>query len=447
MKKLFFFVMVILALTSIACAQSGGVWLNFDGTLKTGFKVGKNGGELKYNAATKAYYLKVPKNGGGYDSLYIVLSSWAAGPNNLDINVSQSVFADSLAAIRNKINLKASTNVVNRQGDSLATAYAQILLESGIRDSVDGELWASLTLKVSANDVYSLLQILPDSVKIQSNNIILDGSVIADSLLYGKTISLQNLYTIDATNWIGLSTGNIFFNNFHSGSTTSKALSRNGNGTELLWDGSTVVTAGNISSYALTSEVDGSTTNELQTLGTSGNTITLTNGGSVTAPYATTAGSVSNITGGGANQILYQSAANTTAFVSSPPATNTVLTYTGVNTFGYTGFISSNTANSLVYRDSNGDFSAGSISATSLSGALTTSGITIYNNDVSYITKTLDINSSGTLLFDGSTLAAWGSTGNSGAFVAGSSGGSPTTQLTYVAVTINGNTYNLLVKP
>ena len=44
----------------------------------------------------------------------------------------------------------------------------------------------------------------------------------------------------------------------------------------------------------LTAEVDGSTTNEIQTLGTSGNTITLTSGGSVTAPYATTAGSVTN---------------------------------------------------------------------------------------------------------------------------------------------------------
>ena len=44
----------------------------------------------------------------------------------------------------------------------------------------------------------------------------------------------------------------------------------------------------------LTSEVDGSTTNEIQTLGTSGNTITLTGGGSVTAPYATTAGTVTN---------------------------------------------------------------------------------------------------------------------------------------------------------
>ena len=44
----------------------------------------------------------------------------------------------------------------------------------------------------------------------------------------------------------------------------------------------------------LTAEVDGSTTNEIQTLGTSGNTITLTSGGSVTAPYATSAGSVTN---------------------------------------------------------------------------------------------------------------------------------------------------------
>ena len=40
-------------------------------------------------------------------------------------------------------------------------------------------------------------------------------------------------------------------------------------------------------------DADSSTTNEIQTLGTSGNTITLTSGGSVTAPYATTAGDLS----------------------------------------------------------------------------------------------------------------------------------------------------------
>jgi hypothetical protein len=38
-------------------------------------------------------------------------------------------------------------------------------------------------------------------------------------------------------------------------------------------------------------DADISATNEIQTLGTSGNTITLTSGGSVTAPYATSAGS------------------------------------------------------------------------------------------------------------------------------------------------------------
>ncbi|NLG19737.1 MAG: tail fiber domain-containing protein, partial [Fibrobacter sp.] len=39
---------------------------------------------------------------------------------------------------------------------------------------------------------------------------------------------------------------------------------------------------------------DQSNTNEIQTLGTSGNTITLTSGGSVTAPYANSAGTISN---------------------------------------------------------------------------------------------------------------------------------------------------------
>ena len=224
---------LVLLLPLIACAQSGGVWLNFDGTLKTGFKVGKNGGELKYNAATKAYYLKVPKNGGGYDSLYIVLSSWAAGPYNYDINVSQSVFADSLAAIRNKINLKASTNVVNRQGDSLATAYAQILLESGIRDSVDGALWASLSLKVSAGDVYSLLEILPDSVKIQSKNIILNGSVIADSLR-SKTITAPIIQTASSGTRVRINGASNQIEFLNSSGTVVSTLNANNSGQAVL---------------------------------------------------------------------------------------------------------------------------------------------------------------------------------------------------------------------
>ena len=45
----------------------------------------------------------------------------------------------------------------------------------------------------------------------------------------------------------------------------------------------------------LTAEIDASTTNEIQTLGTSGNTITLTSGGSVTAPYATDADTVDGL--------------------------------------------------------------------------------------------------------------------------------------------------------
>jgi len=53
----------------------------------------------------------------------------------------------------------------------------------------------------------------------------------------------------------------------------------------------TIAADGTVGCYTI---ADTSATNEIQTLGTSGNTITLTGSTSVTAPYATTAGSVTN---------------------------------------------------------------------------------------------------------------------------------------------------------
>lgn len=52
---------------------------------------------------------------------------------------------------------------------------------------------------------------------------------------------------------------------------------------------------GNIACASFPADSDTSASNEIQTLGTSGNTITLTSGGSVTAPYATSAGNAGTL--------------------------------------------------------------------------------------------------------------------------------------------------------
>jgi hypothetical protein len=72
--------------------------------------------------------------------------------------------------------LKASASQVSRVSDSVRTAYSAITLEAGYRHAGDSVLTASISLKVSAGQVYSLLKVLPDSIIFSSNHIALLGS-------------------------------------------------------------------------------------------------------------------------------------------------------------------------------------------------------------------------------------------------------------------------------
>jgi hypothetical protein len=134
----------------------------------------------------------------------------------------------------------------------------------------------------------------------------------------------------------------------------------------------------------LSSEVDGSTTNEIQTLGTSGNTITLTSGGSVTAPYAATAGSV------------------VWSGVTSKPTT--------LSGYGITDAASSSHTHT---------FASLTSKPTTLSGYGITDGL-----------------SSSNTYYGSSTQTTY--------YVANSSGGSPTTRLVSFPVYINGTLHYLL---
>ncbi len=95
--------------------------------------------------------------------------------------------------------------------------------------------------------------------------------------------------------------------------------------------------------------------------------------GTITATLAgnaTTATTSTNIAGGLINKIPIQSAANTTTFIPAPTDETQVLAYGAETTFGWINLRSTNTANSVVYRDGSGNFSAGTITAT-FSGNLT----------------------------------------------------------------------------
>lgn len=163
---------------------------------------------------------------------------------------------DSLWA---SVVLKANVNSVDSLRNRMNSAEASITLKAG-KTEVDGlrdSVWASIVLKVSANDVYSLLEILPDSVKIQSKNIILDGIAVANSLV-GKTIEGNGSMTINAYGGLTLSSTSsartvqvtalhTFIDAGVELGITSPAVTINTY---------PVLTTSNIGSYAITSESD-----------------------------------------------------------------------------------------------------------------------------------------------------------------------------------------------
>lgn len=159
--------------------------------------------------------------------------------------------------------------------------------------------------------------------------------------------------------------------------------------------------------------------------------------GTITATLngtATSTASATNLSGGAANQIAYQSAANTTAFATAPSASNQVLNWNGSAFTWSTGTISgvplgsnlnsltagtyltgtayngsaaqtwtvnaasANTASTVVARDASGNFSASTITA-SLSGnattATTASTLNGYTQDTAATANTIVLRDSG----------------------------------------------------
>jgi hypothetical protein len=155
--------------------------------------------------------------------------------------------------------------------------------------------WAAL----SGNEITDALGYTP----ISANQTITLGGILSGSGTTSITASAASGYymptTTDQSNWnakitLGSLSGTspITYNN-GTGAIGIQVANTSQSGYLSSTDWNTFNNKQPAGSY-LTAEVDGSVTNELQTLGTSGNTITLTGGGSVTAPYATTAGTVTN---------------------------------------------------------------------------------------------------------------------------------------------------------
>ncbi|MFA6583635.1 MAG: hypothetical protein WCS77_04995 [Elusimicrobiaceae bacterium] len=97
----------------------------------------------------------------------------------------------------------------------------------------------------------------------------------------------------------------------------------------------------------------------------------------ITATLLGTASAANAVNGGAAGSLLYQSALNTTVFLGAPSAgADYALFYSnGGSAPAWRGVSSANTANYLVTRDTNGDFSARNITATLLGTANTATAV------------------------------------------------------------------------
>jgi len=88
-----------------------------------------------------------------------------------------------------------------------------------------------------------------------------------------------------------------------------------------------------------------------------------------------TATSATNLAGGSAYYIPYQSSPNTTTFLA-PSGTSSALTYTSGGGLGWLTYTNANTVSTMVWRDASGNFSAGTITATLNGNASTATSAT-----------------------------------------------------------------------
>jgi hypothetical protein len=173
--------------------------------------------------------------------------------------------------------------------------------------------------------------------------------------LVGKgtgTVTINGVTAVDISTAQTLTNKTIGTGSSYAGSTITVA---NG-GT-----GATTFTAGALLKGAGTNAISVATAAEIvAAIGTT-SVANATNASS--AGSAGSAGSATNIAGGATGQIPYQSAAGTTGFIASGSA-GTVLSSAGNGNYGWITQTSANTANTIVTRDSSGNFAAGTITAT-----------------------------------------------------------------------------------
>jgi hypothetical protein len=296
MKKYIFFLLILFAVNNYGqLSNKPPKLLDWDGTSKRIWQIGKDAGGLKWDADSLAYKLLFRDENGDLDSMWIALTDYLTGPNKVEFMASEldtlggrmslaesslllkadidsvdalvdSIYAilalkaditmlpDSnyLDAVYSAISLKANVTYIDSLRDTLNTVSAGLIAEAGNRIAGDSTLTANLFLYALRDSIISYINISPGTIKISSDKIILDGNVIADNL-YGKSIN-GNFYTdVDTTagmDYMIFSGSSITWDlDYIPGSRWTNSLTSSNAGT-LSFNGDVVVTTDNVGTYA-----------------------------------------------------------------------------------------------------------------------------------------------------------------------------------------------------
>jgi len=231
------------------------------------------------------------------------------------------------------------------------------------------------------------------------------------NLLYQSNTGTTGFVGIGTTGWVLTSdSSNVpIWTNTTSSNTVSSIVKRDSSGN---FSANIITAFGNVGIGVSVP------TSNLHVNGSGNITGNLLIGGTITGSLSGNASSATNVAGGLTGNILYQTGTGLTGFI--PNGTSGQVLTTGVGTAipKWTDVATANTALAIVQRDASGNFSAGTITATTFSGALSGNATTATNlagggaGQIHYQTGVgtsafLTIGTSGQILSSNGSIPAW----------------------------------------
>ena len=249
------------------------------------------------------------------------------------------VFQGGWSAATNTPTLSNVSSAYNTNGfEFVTTAAGTVNFGAGnvtfaVGDNViyDGVKWVKIPIGSSAGTVNSLLTVsdsgtgdIPTTTFNGSNPITISYNSVGAGPLVGST-SLTTLGTIGTGTWNGSLIGAAYGG---TGVNNSYTLTVQG------------------ANRTIDQDVSSASSPTFTATNFSGTAASLTAGNATAATSATSAGKATNVAGGVANQIPYNTAADTTSFITAASGTNTFLSWTG-SAFTWTTISSATTATNI----------------------------------------------------------------------------------------------------